>query len=54
MIFVNKLGNIFEIEQEEYKKLLKENINKNYKNSNLTKLYNVNQNAEKITILDRI
>ena len=54
LIFVNQLRNILEIEQEEYKKLLKENINNKYKNSNLTKLYNINQNANKITILDRI
>ena len=54
LIFVNQLRNIFEIEQEEYKKLLKENINNKYKNSNITKLYNINQNAIKISILDRI
>ena len=49
---------LLKVEQEEYKKLLKENITKNYKKSNLMKLYNINKNAEKITeklsILGRI
>ena len=49
---------IYEVEQEEYKKLLKENITKSYKKSNLTKLYNINKNAKKVTeklpISDRI
>ena len=44
----DKSRNIYEVEQEEYKKLLKENI-KNYKKSNLTKLYNINKSAKKIT-----
>ena len=47
-VFADKLRNIYEVEQEEYKKLLKENI-KNYKKSNLTKLYNINKSAKKIT-----
>ena len=36
---------LLKVEQEEYKKLLKENITKNYKKSNLMKLYNINKNA---------
>ena len=48
-VFANKSRNIYEVEQEEYKKLLKENITKSYKKSNLTKLYNINKNAEKST-----
>ena len=39
-VFANKSRNIYEVEQEEYKKLLKESITKTYKKSNLTKLYN--------------
>ena len=48
-VFANKSRNIYEVEQEEYKKLLKENITKNYKKSNLTKLHNINKSAKKIT-----
>ena len=58
MFFANKSRNIYEVEQEKYKKLLKENITKNYKKSNLTKLYSINESAKKITeklvILDGI
>ena len=57
-VFADKSRNIYEVEQEEYKKLLKENITKSYKKSNLTKLYNINKSAKKITeklpISDRI
>ena len=57
-VFADKLRNIYEVEQEEHKKLLKENITKNYKKSNLTKLYNINKSTKKITeklpISDRI
>ena len=58
LAFVVKSRNIYKVEQEEYKKLLKENLTKNYKKSNLTKLYNINKRAKKITgklpISDRI
>ena len=41
-----------------YKRLLKENITKNYKKSSLTKQYNINKSAKKITeklpVSDRI
>ena len=47
-VLADKSRNIYEVEQEEYKKLLKENI-KTYKKSNLTKLYNINKSAKKIT-----
>ena len=57
-VFVDKSRNIYEVEQGEYKKLLKENITKNYKKSNLTKLHNINKSAKKITeklpVSDRI
>ena len=57
-IFADKSRNIYDVEQEEYKKLLKENITKNYKKSNLKKLHNINKSAKKITeklpISDRI
>ena len=57
-VFADKSRNIYEVEQKEYKKLLKENITKSYKKSNLTKLYNINKSAKKITeklpISDRI
>ena len=57
-VFADKLRNIYEVKQEEHKKLLKENITKNYKKSNLTKLYNINKSTKKITeklpISDRI
>ena len=57
-VFADKLRNIYEVEQEEYKKLLKENITENYKKSNITKLHNINKSAKKITeklqISDRI
>ena len=36
-VFADKSRNIYEVEQEEYKKPL-ENITKNYKKSNITKL----------------
>ena len=53
-VFADKSRNIYEVEQEEYKKLLKENLKK----SNLTRVYNINKNAKKITeklpISDRI
>ena len=48
-VLAGKSRNIYEVEQEEYKKLLKENIIKNYEKSNLTKLYNINKSAKKIT-----
>ena len=47
--WADKSRNIYKVEQEEYKKLLKENIIKNYEKSNLTKLYNINKSAKKIT-----
>ena len=57
-VFPNKSRNIYEVEQEEYKNLIKEDITKNYKKSKLTKQYNINKSAEKITeklpISDRI
>ena len=57
-IFADKSRNIYEVEQEEYKKLLKENITKNCKKSNLKKLHNINKSAkkiaEKLPISDRI
>ena len=46
LVFTTKSRNICEVEQEEWKKLLKETINKNYKKS---KQYNINKNAKKIT-----
>ena len=48
-VFADKSRNIYEVEQEEYKKLLRENITKNYGKSNLTKLYNINKSTKKIT-----
>ena len=48
-VFADKSRNIYEVQQEEYKKLLKENITKSYKKSNLAKLYNISKNARKIT-----
>ena len=58
LVFVVKTRNIYKVEQEQYKKLLKENLIKNYKKSNLTKLYNIYKRAKKITekllISDRI
>ena len=57
-VFANKSRNIYEVEQEEYKNLIKEDITKNYKKSKLTKQYNINKSAKKITeklpISDRI
>ena len=56
--FAEKSRKICEDKQEEYKKLLKENITKIYKKSNLTKPYNLNKSAKKITekqlVSDRI
>ena len=48
-ILADKSRNIYKVEQEEYRKLLKENIVKNYKKSNLTKLFNINKSAKKVT-----
>ena len=57
-VFVDKSRNTYQVEQEEYKTLLKENINKEYKKSNLTKLHNIiksaNEITEKLPISDRI
>ena len=38
-IFADKSRNIYEVELEKYKKLLKENMTKNYKRSNVTRQY---------------
>ena len=38
-IFADKSRNIYEVELEKYKKLLKENMTKNYNRSNVTRQY---------------
>ena len=47
-VFANKSRNIDEVKLEQYKKLLKENITKNYEKPNLTKLNNINNKGKKI------
>ena len=47
-VFANKSRNIDEVKLEQYKKLLKENITKNYEEPNLTKLNNINNKGKKI------
>ena len=50
-IFVStdKSRNTYMLQQEEYTKLLKENVTKTYKNSTCKKLLNINRTSKEIT-----
>ena len=54
----DKSRNIYKLENDEYSKLLKENVTKTYKKSNFNKVRNINNEAKQITrtlpIADRI
>ena len=54
----DKSRNIYKLENEQYSKLLRENVTKTYKKSNFNKVRNTNNKAKKITenlpVADRI
>ena len=45
----DKSRNIYKLENDEYSKLLKENVTKTYKESNFNKVRNINNKAKQIT-----
>ena len=58
LVSADKSGNIYKIEKDEYKKLLRDNITKTYKKSNGKKLRDINfaakKLAEKFSVVDRV
>ena len=49
LIPADKLGNIYNLENDQHQKLLRENFTKTYKKSNFNKVRNINNKAKKIT-----
>ena len=58
LVSADKSGNIYKIEKDEYKKLLRDDITKTYKKSNGKKLRDINfaakKLAEKFSVVDRV
>ena len=48
-VIADKSRNIYKLENDEYSKLLKENVTKTYKKSNFNKVRNINNEAKQIT-----
>ena len=49
LVPAKKLRNIYKLENDHYRKPLRENVTKTYKKSNLNKVCNINNKAKKIT-----